>query len=342
VTALEQMLRGAFRAKADEVPSDVLRPLRLPPGRRRSFSLAYGGGGRKGAPARRHVLAAAVSAVLVAGVITGSVALSQVMTGQQPSALSNPLAAAAIRNQAATWIVRQVSRSARVSCDPVMCQALKARGFPAGDLLVLGPGTADPLGSAVIVATAAVRGKFGDRLAAVYAPAVLASFGSGSARVDIRVIASHGAAAYWSALSAGIAHRKQLGALLAHSSLIQVSATARRQLLAGHVDSRLETTIADVAAQHPVHIMAFADSGPGASAGQPLRSADLARPGRAAASRAAAFIRSLLAFLRSQRAPYRPAQIEILRLAGGQQALRVEFPAPSPPGPLAPNGNAGT
>jgi hypothetical protein len=218
----------------------------------------------------------------------------------------------------------------------------RRRGFPAGGLLVLGPGAADRSGSAVIIATAAVRDEFGGRLAAVYAPAVLASFGSGSARVDIRVVAPHGAAAYSSALRAGLADRKQLGALLAHSSRIRVSATARRQLLAGQVDSRLETTIVDVAAQHRIHIMAFADSGPGASAGQPLRSADLGRPGRAAAPGAAAFIRSLLAFLRAQRSLNRPAQIEILRLAGGQQALRVEFPAPSPPGPLAPNGNAGT
>lgn len=332
MTELEEMLRGAFRAKADEVPPDVLPPLRLPAARRRSLSLAYGGGGRKGAPARRHVLAAVVSAALVAGVITGSVALSRGMPGQQSPGLPEPQAATATwnqaaRNQAATWVVRQVSRSARVSCDPVMCQALKARGFPAGGLVVLEPGTGDPLGSAVIIATAAVRDEVGDRLAMVYAPAVIASFGSGSARVDIRVIAPHGAAAYWSALRADLADRKQLGALLARSSRIQASAAARRQLLAGQVDSRLETTIADMAALHPVDIVAFADSGPGASAGQPLRSADLAPTDHATA----AYIDALLEFLRSRQAPYRPTLIEIRSLPSGQNVLRVEFPAPSPP-----------
>ncbi len=61
-----------------------------------------------------------------------------------------------MRNEAAEWVAAQAGRPAVVSCDPVMCQALKARGLPASDLAALGPGAADLLGSAVIVATAAV------------------------------------------------------------------------------------------------------------------------------------------------------------------------------------------
>ena len=60
------------------------------------------------------------------------------------------------------------------------------------DLLALGPSTATPLGSQVVVATAAIRNQFGSRLTSVYAPAVLASFGSGKARIDVRVIAPTG------------------------------------------------------------------------------------------------------------------------------------------------------
>lgn len=58
-----------------------------------------------------------------------------------------------------------------------MCAALAQHGVPPGNLLLLGPGAGDPLGSDVVVETAAVRGLFGRRLAAVYAPEVLASFG---------------------------------------------------------------------------------------------------------------------------------------------------------------------
>ena len=70
----------------------------------------------------------------------------------------------AIRNRAAAWVAGQVSRSAIVSCDPVMCQALEARGVSAASLLELGPGEADPLRSSIIVVTAAVRGLIGPRL----------------------------------------------------------------------------------------------------------------------------------------------------------------------------------
>jgi hypothetical protein len=76
-----------------------------------------------------------------------------------------------------------------LSCDPAMCAVLVQHGIPAGNLLVLGPGSTDPLGSAVVLATAAVRNMFGSRLDSVYAPDTLASFGAGQAQIDIRIVA---------------------------------------------------------------------------------------------------------------------------------------------------------
>jgi hypothetical protein len=62
----------------------------------------------------------------------------------------------AIRDRAAAWVAGQVSRTATVSCDRVMCQAVKAHGIPAASVLELRPGQADPLRSSIIVVTAAV------------------------------------------------------------------------------------------------------------------------------------------------------------------------------------------
>jgi hypothetical protein len=73
-------------------------------------------------------------------------------SGKQASA-----GGAAIREQAAAWVAGQVSQVATVACDPQMCQALKARGIPAADLLELRRGAADPLSASVIIATPAVR-----------------------------------------------------------------------------------------------------------------------------------------------------------------------------------------
>lgn len=317
MTPLEDEVRKAFQAKADQVPIDVVPPLRLPARRRRFFPLTYGGGQRMGAPARRRWLAPAASAILVVSVAAGSVAVSRVMAGQQR------LGVAATSNRAAAWVAAQVSRSAMVSCDPVMCRALRAHGFPASDLLILQPGSAGPLKSQVIVATATVRRELGGRLGAVYAPAVIASFGSGNARIDIRQIALNGPAAYRSALKADVLQRKTVEETLAHSLQIVAPPKASRQLLAGQVDARLATLVEGMAAElpQPVHIMAFSAMGPGASAGIPFRSVTLAGT--------TAGLRSLLAFARSQKGAYRPAHTEITR-SGGQSVLVIEFDAPSP------------
>ena len=348
MTPLEDTLRRAIRAKADEIPPDAVPPLRLPARRRRSLPLAYGGGESKGVPARRgwrEWLAPAASAALVAAVVAGPVAVSHVIRGAQTSGRHQLDAAAtrpdaAIRNEAAQWVAAQVSRTAGVSCDPVMCLALKAHGVPAGSVDELRPDTASPLGSDVIVATAAVRGEFGSRLGSLYAPQVIASFGSGSARIDVRVIAPHGPAGYRSALRADLSERKAAGTQLLANKEVTAPAAARRQLLAGQVDSRLLITIVSMAALHPVYIAAFGDSGPGAGADCPLRSADLAGTANAARTGGSGYARLMIRPLDSQVGIYRAARAEV-ELLGAQEVLRVEFAAPGPPGLIASPGSGG-
>jgi hypothetical protein len=243
----------------------------------------------------------------------------------------------ATRNLAAAWVADQVSRDAIVSCDPAMCQALGAHGIADGDLLELRPGTTDPLGSDVIVASAAVRSQFGGRLSSVYAPAVIASFGSRNQRIIIGAIAPDGAAEFRSALSADLNSRKASGVQLLRNPRIVASPAARKQLAAGRVDSRLLTTIAGMAALQPVDIVAFSDSAPGAGPGSPLRSADLAETSGVAHAGSSAHMRSMLAFLRAQRAPYLAAHVKIVQHTGGQTVLLIEFAAPSPLGLLSPH-----
>ena len=170
----------------------------------------------------------------------------------------------------------QASPDAIVACDPAMCAALEAHGVPAGRLLALTPARSDPLGSDLVVATAAVRGQFGARLAGVYAPVTLASFGSGTARIDVRAVAPDGAAAYWAALAADVRARASAGAQLLRNRSIHVSAAARSALADGEVDPRLLVTLAALAHLHPLDIAGFGRPSPGASAGVPLRSADIA------------------------------------------------------------------
>jgi hypothetical protein len=213
-----------------------------------------------------------------------------------------------------------------VSCDLTMCQTHRADGVPVGDLLVMGPKARDLLPtSQVIVSTAAIRSLLGSSLGSVYAPTVLASFGSGTARIDVRVIAAHGASKYLADLKADWQERKNIGEQLAAFQKITLSAPARRQLDAGQVDTQLLFIIADLASYHPVDILAFGDQAPGASSEVPLRSVTVAENG------GAAIARSMLATLRSQHGAFRAAHVETTR-RGEQSVMVVEFAAPTPLG----------
>ena len=245
----------------------------------------------------------------------------------------------AARNQAASWVARQVSRDAVVSCDRVMCAALTAHGFPSRNLLVLGPTSNYPVSSAVVVETAAVQELFGSSLATAWAPALLASFGSGSAAVAVRVIAPHGAAAYRIKLNADLANRKNAGAGLLNDQQITVPVLASAQLSGGQVDSRLLLALAGLAARHPIRIVQFGNDGPRASADIPLRFVDLAENVPAAHLARAAYVRSVRAYLSSVNASFRPAAMTTVLLANGQAVLRVEVAAPSPLGVLGPQGS---
>ena len=220
-----------------------------------------------------------------------------------------------------------------------MCSALAAHRFPSSNLRILGPTAPYPLGSTVVIETAAVRSQFGSSLGSAYAPTVLASFGSGSARIDIRVIAPHGAAAYQTALGADLLTRKAVGQGLLAISQIATTATARRQLAAGQVDTRLMLVITALAAHDRIEIVDFGDAAPGASAGIPLRFADVAESDAAAHVRGAAYVRSMISLLRAQKGTLVPAHVGTVRLSGGQAVLRIEFAAPSPLGLGGPSTN---
>ena len=153
--------------------------------------------------------------------------------------------------------------------------------------------------SAVVVVTAVVHDIFGSSLSVDWAPMVLATFGSGTAQVAVRVIGPHGAAAYQAAVSADLAARKTSAAALLGVPDIDASATARKQLMAGQVDSRLLLAIADVAADQPIDMVDFGNIAPGEDAGIPLRYADLAENDQAGRSDSSAYVRSLVADLQS-------------------------------------------
>lgn len=235
----------------------------------------------------------------------------------------------AARTQAVTWILHQVSPAAVVSCDSQVCADLVSRGFPSSNLLTLGPASNDPLGSDLVVATAAVRNQFGNRLG-VYAPAVIASFGTGSARIDIRWVYPGGAAAYNDALPAALRARQGADAQLLTNGQVQLSATARAQLGSGQIDPWLPLLIVMMAHSHPVRVVDFVSQSPGGGSGSLLRWVDLATTVPSAHITRAAYLRWMQSFLNTQRAEYQPVWVQQVTLSSGQAVLRIGYGAPSP------------
>ena len=110
---------------------------------------------RPGPSLRRRGAARALAAVSVALAVEAGRALAapHLAAAERPARpVSSVTAASATRDQAAVWVPGQVSGGAVLACDPAMCAALAQRGIPAGNLLVLGPGSGDPLGSAALAA----------------------------------------------------------------------------------------------------------------------------------------------------------------------------------------------
>ena len=240
--------------------------------------------------------------------------------------------ASVIRGQAVDWVAGQVGHDVSVACDHATCSALAARGF-ASNVTVLPPTAPDPYGSVLVIATADIRSQFGGKLAAVYAPQVIASFGTGSARIDVRVVAPLGPAAFRTALAADLAARKSSGAQLLRNPRITVSASARPLLAAGLIDSRLLTTMAFLAGQHPIDIVGFGAASPGGGP-VPLRSLYLAESDAAAHITGNGYMQALESVLRAQSPPYVPLSVRSVQFGGGTPVLQVLFPAPSPLGLL--------
>src|SRR5689334_14404117 len=253
------------------------------------------------------------------------------LAGGHAQVTSELAAETAARKHAVAWILGQVSRAAVVSCDTQVCGDLVSAGFPSANVLPLGPGSNDPLGSTLVVATGPIRAHFGSRLASVYAPAVIASFGSGNARIDIRLVYPGGAVTYKADERTALPDRKTAGAQLLGNSSIKASAAAGAQLLSGDVDPRLPQLLAIMAGKHPVHIVDFIDQSPGGGPASLLRSVDLATVDSAAHMTRSAYLGWMQAFIDAQRAQYHPS-VRQITLNTGQTVLRIGFGAPSPLG----------
>ena len=269
----------------------------------------------------------ALVAVPLSGVLSKPSSRGEPAANPGNSGASSLSAAAAARDQAAAWVAQQVRSGTIIACDPLVCSALLGHGIPAGRLLPLQSTGASPFGADVIVASPPVRSEYGSDLTSLYAPTLIASFGSGATRLEVRAIAPQGGAAYRAAEGPDLADRKAASAQLLRNPRFQATAQAARQITAGQVDARLLVTLASLVSQRTVSVGSFGNTGPGAPV--EFRQVTITSPGGRDAA-----LTADLDQVRTQRAPYLPDSATIVH-PGGPNVLRIEFGAPSPQGLLS-------
>jgi hypothetical protein len=260
---------------------------------------------RTPAPARRDALASAGT-----GASGGNGASAG--TGAGPGSTA----------QAAAWVAREISPGTTVACDPAMCRQLQQAGYPASRLKPLPASAPDLLGSGVVVATTAVRDQLGARLAAYYAPQLIASFGSGTARVDVRTVATGGAGQFKAQLAAEHAAQASAGQQMLGNTSITASKAARAALEAGQVDWRLLAILSALSHQVPVTVVRFSGA-PGAGPDVPLFNTEITVASPAGQS-------TVLALLKAQQGVYRPAAVTAGSTGSGQPAVTLRFDVPVP------------
>ena len=231
-----------------------------------------------------------------------------------------------LQDQAAVWIANQVSSDTVIACYPAMCAVLQEQGIGADRLMPVQPGSAGPIHASVIVTSPSTASQVTD----AYAPALIASFGSGTARIEVRAIEPGGAAAYESALKADLSARENAGSELIKNWRIRFTTLDAAELDAGEVDSRLLATLAALATQYSFRVTSFSDASPGVQV--LFREATIASSG----GNAAAGLAGAAALANEQDPPFLPTHVTIGHPAAGQVALSIEFAAPSPLGLLTP------
>jgi hypothetical protein len=264
---------------------------------------------------------AGVLAVLAAGSVGAIMATS----GSKPpkAVVVGPVQQGAV----AAWVNGQIDPATVVSCDPSMCAALVAHHYPSKNVRDLSSPSALKASGVVVVTPVALQ-LFGSSLATAWAPAALATFGSGSSTVSVRIVAPQGATAFERRARQDQAARASSEAALTQAKSITISKSAAQELNSGQVDWRLTEAITTAAAgAQPIDIVDFGNAGSGASADVPLRYADLAASNPATGLSVSAYVQALRTSMGGSLSP-RPARTQLLTVSG-QQVLRVEYLGPS-------------
>lgn len=238
-----------------------------------------------GGARRRTASTVSLSVLIIVLLVVGFAGIAVLLRrGQDRPAVPDP--ATGVRDRAAAWVAHEVDRTARIACEPMMCDALLVRGAPSDRLRATAPD--DDLPDAdIMVVTPGLRG-YRPRLD----PRRLAAFGSGRTEVDVYALARRLAPEIDPAVTKERADRLLL------SARTRIAPAARTPLSTGRVDGRLLSALNHATSTYVLGVGAFGPAAPGADAKSPVRAADVTSIDGARVAADAPATRTLLGVLR--------------------------------------------
>ena len=272
-----------------------------------------------------------------AGPATGPSACGQPTVSPSNPASSNtaPVPLPPTSTAAASWITQEVAAGTAVACDARMCSVLTTAGFPAAQEVPVGVTSQSLSNAQLVVLTPQLRRYFrsvNPGLGRDVAPPALASFGG----ISVHPIDPNGAAAYENDLGQDVRARVQTGEQLIHGGRLTAAPSAETALAAGQVDSRILLALQALSDHEPIHVLAFSDSGPGASSGIPYRVVDLAITDPAVGMTAQQYLGTLRQTLIAHANFPAYTKVGPTTMPDGQRAVQIEYAVPGSLGLLTP------
>lgn len=243
--------------------------------------------------------------------------------------------------QSENWVARNLPADARIVADATVLADLTRAGLPAWDLVDSAVVDTQPTTGVTswrvydyVVSTPRLRTALtvgGQVRAALTSSVVVASFGSGPARVEVRELAAEGVPAAAALTQQAEDASAEAGRQLLTSPNVRLSPDAAQQAASGMVDGRLLSVLVGLGSQFSLTVGSFTDPDPGGLYENRLRQVSLIVVDGALVAGRSTQVAAVTNWLAAQQGEFRPSAVAV---HGNQLLIRFRVLGPHERGVL--------
>jgi hypothetical protein len=244
--------------------------------------------------------------------------------------------------QSEQWVDANLPVDARIIADSAVMADLARTGTPAWDLLDYRKLDAQRSAAVAgnwrvydfVVSTPAMRrgvDPAGQTRVAIASSTVVASFGVGGGRVEVREVDARGPDAAAGRTAAAEQASSEAGRQLLTSRSIRLSPDAAQQVVSGDVDGRLLSTLVGLSGQHSLTVGSFTDPDAGGLFPNRLRQVSVLVVDGVLVQDQSPQVTSVTNWLAAQTDPFRPGAVAV---HGNELLIRFRLPGPNEAGVL--------